>query len=209
MGQEAVLLVEGKDDMHVLLAILHHHGMIMSPDFIEQFEGIDKLLENLEVRLRLTDLKRLGVVVDADEPLSTRWSQVVAVLSRAGYTNLPGTPDPKGTIFDPPDSLHPVVGVWLMPNNILPGMLEDFVKFLVPPGDRLLKRAMESVASIPAGERLFSEGHLSKAQIHTWLAWQEEPGRPMGLAIKAKFLDPSCKQAVDLTAWARRVFPEI
>ena len=45
-----------------------------------------------------------------------------------------------------------------------------------------------------------------KAVIHTWLAWQEEPGRPFGTAIKARFLDPSVPEVDVLTAWLKRLF---
>ena len=37
------------------------------------------------------------------------------------------------------------------------------------------------------------EYHKSKAFIHTWLAWQEDPGTPMGLAITKKYLSTNDK----------------
>jgi hypothetical protein len=46
----------------------------------------------------------------------------------------------------------------------------------------------------------------SKANIHTWLAWQEEPGKPMGQAITAKYLNPKSKQAELFVNWLRALF---
>ena len=34
----------------------------------------------------------------------------------------------------------------------------------------------------------YNKDDRSKAFIHTWLAWQKEPGRPMGLSITANVL---------------------
>jgi hypothetical protein len=69
-----------------------------------------------------------------------------------------------------------------------------------------LKHAALSVDGIPDGERLFSEPDEIKAIIHTWLAWQKEPGKPFGTAITAKFLDPNVAQADVLVGWLKRLF---
>ena len=45
-----------------------------------------------------------------------------------------------------------------------------------------------------------------KAVIHTWLAWQKEPGRPFGTAITARFLDPNVPEVDVLVAWLKRLF---
>ncbi len=55
-------------------------------------------------------------------------------------------------------------------------------------------------------EETFSEIHLSKAQIHAYLAWQKEPGKPFGTAITAKYLqadNPHCEKFVE---WLKRLF---
>jgi len=94
-----------------------------------------------------------------------------------------------------------------MPNNRLPGMLEDFVRMLIPGGDALVPEA-EGALSIIEGKRLrrYAPQYRPKAFIHTWLAWQEEPGKPMGLAITKKDLNPGSPQADVFVAWLRRLF---
>jgi len=42
--------------------------------------------------------------------------------------------------------------------------------------------------------------------MHTWLAWQEEPGKPLGTAITAKFLDANVAQVDVLVAWLKALF---
>ena len=77
-----------------------------------------------------------------------------------------------------------------MPDNRVPGILEDFLRFLVPDGDPLFIHVEKSLNAIPFAHRRFNELRKPKAMIHTWLAWQEEPGRPFGQAISARYLDP-------------------
>jgi hypothetical protein len=61
-----------------------------------------------------------------------------------------------------------------MPNNQLPGMLEDFVAYLIPPRDRLHPKAEAILRELEqAGLNRYSSIHRPKALIHTWLAWQK------------------------------------
>ncbi len=110
-------------------------------------------------------------------------------------------------IIDPPEeSLLPRVGVWLMPDNQLNGMLEDFLALLVPAKSLLFDRIKKTVDEIPENERLFSPPARSKVLIHTWLAWQKDPGLPFGTAITARFLDPLHSEADKFVAWLRELF---
>jgi hypothetical protein len=65
----------------------------------------------------------------------------------------------------------PRVGIWIMPDHTLPGMLEDCLSLLVPAGDLLFERARRCLDEIPAEERCFIEAQFTKARVHTWLAW--------------------------------------
>jgi hypothetical protein len=124
-----------------------------------------------------------------------------------GYEDVPDNPAPDGTILDPPDGKFlPRVGIWVMPDNQGKGILEDFLQFLVPEGSRLSEHAKSSVAAIPVSERRFSQLTEPKAIIHTWLAWQEEPGKPLGTAITARYLDPGVAQVDVLVSWLKRLF---
>ncbi|HEU5374968.1 MAG TPA: DUF3226 domain-containing protein [Ktedonobacteraceae bacterium] len=88
----------------------------------------------------------------------------------------------------------------------MPGTLEDFLHFLVPADDQLWVLAEEVVQAVEAQERRFRLTYRSKAKMHTWLAWQEEPGKPLGQAITARYLDADALHAQKLVAWMRNLF---
>jgi hypothetical protein len=204
MADRLLLLVEGQDDLHVVCHLLEHHDF--KPVFrVREEQGYETLLKGLPIRLKPgSDLERLGVVVDADVEALKRWRSIRGVLERSGYTDLPAEPDPAGTVVD--HEYLPRVGVWIMPDNVGPGILEDYLGFLVPAGDSLIERVRQAVDGIPVAERLFIEAHYSKALIHTWLAWQEDPGTPLGLAIKKRYFNAEARHASIFLAWLTRVF---
>jgi len=204
MADKNMLLVEGKDDRQVLRHLLRHHR-IPEP-FIKENEGVDRLLESLPQQLKGSELERLGVVLDANANLAGRWESLRNIAIRSGYTQVPTLPDSSGTIIKQLDK--PSVGFWLMPENTIPGMLEDFVQFLVPTGDVLWALAHDCLQLIPKAEQRFLDVHRAKAHIHTWLAWQEEPGTPMGLAITKQYFKGGAPQAQKFIAWVRRLFLE-
>jgi hypothetical protein len=195
-----LVVVEGRDDERVLSAITRRQSF--QPQFeIKMEEGYENLRKRLSPRLKPgTDVERLGIVVD----VGTRWKSIKGILDRAGYVGVPDRPDPAGTIVG--HDVLPRLGVWIMPNNELPGMLEDYLAFLVPPGDLMLKRARESLDGIPLEERRFAEVHRSKALIHTYLAWQKDPGIPLGQAVMARYFETEGPQVVAFLAWLTRLF---
>jgi hypothetical protein len=199
------LLVEGNDDEHVLYSLLEHYHV---PEQFEVWntEGVTQLLEALDVELDREGLRCLGIIVDADTNLATRWQGLRDILMRRQYPYLsvPEEPDSNGTIIRQEE--RPPVGIWLMPNNTLAGMLEDFVSFLVPSEDTLWPFAGDVLQQVIAQDRRFPEQHFMKARIHTWLAWQEEPGSPLGLAITKRYLDADAPHAQHLIAWIRQLF---
>ena len=206
MAGKKILLVEGSDDEHVLKHICGERG-VGQLDEVKPQGDVLRLLENFPVRLKESDVEALGVVIDADTDLAARWQSLHDRLTKAGYQNVPASPAPAGTILAPPaDGLLPRVGVWIMPDNQTKGILEDFLHFLVPSGSKLFGHVKSSVAAIPEGERRFSQLAEPKAIIHTWLAWQQEPGRPLGTAITAKFLDAKVAQVDVLVAWLKQLF---
>ncbi len=97
-----------------------------------------------------------------------------------------------------------------MPNNNQDGMLEDFIRFLIPNDDKLLPQAINVLEKIEAeGINNYSKVHKSKAVIHTWLAWQEKPGTPLGQAITARYLITDNQVLCDsFMEWVKRVFED-
>jgi hypothetical protein len=200
------LLVEGSDDRNVCYHLLKSHHIDVEQHNIEIVakEGIERLLQELDVEIINSGLKSLGIVVDADEDIATRWQSLRDILLKVGYSTTPADPDLEGTIIYESD--QPTIGIWIMPNNELPGMLEHFCRFLVPDGDCLWDYAEHIVEQIIQTDCRFPQPHVMKAQIHSWLAWQSEPGKPLGQAITKKFLDVRAPYAQQFISWIRRLF---
>ncbi len=201
-----LLLVEGSDDEHVMLALFKAHSLPQTFDITKPHArqgGVDELLKSLPVRLKQSGLERLGVVVDADEDAQRRWQAIKSILTTAGCAGLPAAPISTGTLAQIPDG--PKVGVWIMPDNSASGMLESFLKFLAPQDDPLLHHVDTFINSIPGGAARCPAVRIPKARIHAWLAVQEEPGKPLGQAITAKYLDANVPEVGIFLNWVRAV----
>ena len=104
------------------------------------------------------------------------------------------------------DDTKPRIGVWIMPDNSNEGMLEDFLLRGVPAvGVEVAREAVELAEKKEV--TTFKDAHHSKAVIHTYLAWQDEPGRPLGLSVTSKMLSPETPEAKRFVAWLRKLFP--
>ena len=217
MGRR-MLLVEGKDDKYVVEHLCRAHGIEISFEIVlpkepmpgeEPDGGVRPLLDQVPQRLKQSDLDRLAVLLDADEDAQSRWTQLRDRLLAKGYSDVPQSPVKGGTIIDFKHELGAIrFGVWMMPDNRLPGTLEDFLAFLVPDGDRMLPRVDQFLKSIPATERLFPDKALPKARIHTFLAIQKEPGKPLGLAITFRYLDAGKETVKPFLNWLQSVLIE-
>lgn len=219
MGYKNWMLVEGRNDQYVLRGLLQHHDIdcaIPGRDegygeeaiAIDQKGNIQGVLDALDVVLDDGDLERLAVIVDADTSIDARWDALRNIFARFGGEDIPHSPSSDGTVITlarPYRTLK--VGVWLMPDNQVPGTLENFVSFLIPDDDASLwQYAIDCVDRIPEVRRHFSMVDMPKAQIHTWLAWQQEPGQPLGIAITAKYLNADAPYALNLIDWVKQVF---
>ena len=216
MAERGQILVEGFSDQKVVQAILNEHERDLAFDVIYRkgHEGYPSLRESFETTLtKNLDIRGLGVVADADHDVAGRWRSLADVLRGAGYPGVPDTPDPAGLVLESHSSSMaelPRVGVWLMPDNQSAGMLESFITRMVPAGDVLWDLAERSVDECydidprypAAGSR---EAHCPKALIHTWLAWQTEPGKPLWQALLKPSLEPGVDHA-SFRAWLGRLW---
>ena len=158
------LLVEGRDDAQVFDHLFRHYKLA-DRITIQSKGGIDLLIASLKVELRRRAETRLGIVVDADTDIVARWQALRNKLIEAGYISVPLHPDPSGTILQ--QRGRPIVGIWFMPNNILPGMLEDFIRLLIPASDALWPLTENIIEQVVAIERRFPPTQGIKARIHT------------------------------------------
>ena len=198
------LLVEGNDDMHVVLALCEKFNLKENFDIIN-LEGIDTLLKNIPVRLKTDNLETLGIIIDADKNISAQWEKLKKIFANSGYAT-DGILSLDGFIQKNPDGIK--IGVWIMPNNHLPGMLEDFIKFLIPPDDKLLPVIQAHLENIEEKNlnKYNKKIHKAKALVHSWLAVQENPGTPIGLSITKKYLTTDEETCSKLINWLKELY---
>ena len=100
----AQLLVEGNDDFHVVHALFKSYNVHVrnmedpnGGDFsVKDCMGIDKLVEQIPVQIK--NLHTVGLIIDADSDINTRWQSLKGILKNSGYV-LPESPDLNGTII--------------------------------------------------------------------------------------------------------------
>ncbi len=129
-----ILLVEGKDDEHVIYAIRDIYEISKDSFIIKDKKGLENVLEERDSTLIDGNPDNcLGIVIDADEDLNIQWQRITSILGKADYDKkiIPDIPDASGTIIK--QEFKPTFGVWIMPDNVITrGYLETFLTLLVP-----------------------------------------------------------------------------
>ncbi len=92
-----------------------------------------------------------------------------------------------------------------MPDNRSAGELEDFIVTMIPQGDTAWLCADKYIQCIPVDQRKFKEGKLLRAQVHSWLATREIPGRA-GAAIGTGDLQTDGPLAQRFAGWLGKLF---
>ena len=208
--ERPVLRVEGKDDKFVIEKLLSRHGIDHTVDIKwsaqgdDDAGGKDPLLEGMRLAVTTSTGTAVGFVLDADSAPEDRWRGVRTRLDDVGLV----LPDeiPEGGFVGDAAAFQARVGVWLMPDNRRSGALEEFLQGLVDDEDALLELAQASTTSASERGAAFPGTRRPKAVLHTWLAWQQRPGLPYGLAITAHYFRHDSPAALAFVEWFRRVF---
>ena len=214
------LRVEGLDDRHALVHLLIRNGIDYEqrpwaawlPSIEEVKGGKPEVLANMERLVRASSNKQIGFVLDADNSVKDTWSAIRSRLLQVGVDLPPALPI-QGFVGESSE-YRARVGVWLMPDNEQEGAhgegtLERFLETLVSEADPLLPYASEATqqAKTKHGAK-YRDVDVRKAELHAWLAWQEEPGLPYGTAIKARYFRHDTPVATRFVAWFRRLFED-
>lgn len=203
--------MEGATELRVIPYLMEANGVEWELEctpvvHIAPNNGVDQLLERgvIESELSASGLEALGVVVDANGDAGRRWNQI-RDRCRNEFDVLPNEIPEGGLNVDHRDG--PRFGVWIMPDNRFEGMLEDFLLRLVPDQHgALYDLARNCVAEAARKGASFKGAHVRKAEIHTWLAWQDEPGPQLHEAVKHRVLDPTKPESHAFVDWFRTLF---
>lgn len=213
-SDKKVLLVEGVNDCHVIIHLCMTHNLPEKSFCIHDCKSESKLLKKIESYLNRSERpEMIGIVLDADqENPNIRLQQVASrLLKYSPQYQIPEQLNPNGTIIPAvidDDEKYPKIGIWVMPNNQEIGMLEDFVIELAKgKHSASLDYAEHCVIHAKNNEfTTFKQNHHSKAVIHTYLAWHDEPGKPLGQSITAHTLEPYTPIAKTFTDWLVNLF---
>lgn len=213
------LLVEGASEKRIIPELMEKNGVLWQhpPVFIEPYDGYGNLVKSGSIRAELSasDLTHLGIIIDADTDLlqnsenkpAGRWQSLRDACLKSEYIDsLPEKFPSDGLIQNISNNIK--LGIWIMPDNQNRGMLETFLAYLVPEqSDRLWQFAQKKVQEAKENYQAnFKEVHRDKANIYTWLAWQDEPGRQLHEAIKETIFNANHPNAQDFVNWFKNLY---
>lgn len=208
LNAPSVLLAEGKDEQYLLPELLELAGVPWpepAPVEIVETDGITKLLDPDFIRAayQLPHRIALGLVVDANGDVRARWQGALAAL-QAIASGFPQELDSAGIVHQ--EEGGPRLGLWLMPDNVRAGMLETLLLAIRKDDPAVWAHVSTAVAGAKALGAPFRDAHQDKAELHTWLAWQDPPGQALGTAAKAHHFDVESPSFAPFVAWFRRLF---
>jgi hypothetical protein len=209
--QNKWLLVEGYDDLRSIAGLMRHHvnwpqEKHLAPVWIEIGSGAESILQKdyISTLLKTPNIKTLGIMLDANGDPISRFSSF-RNLCVGSFPNIPKQLPTEGLITDNNDGQR--IGLWVMPDNSSKGAIEIFLKYLIP--DSTAPVWAHAVKSVTEAKKLGAsckECHIEKANIFTWLAWQDEPGQSPGTALARKVLDPTASNAKPFVKWFMELY---
>ncbi|QYO63127.1 DUF3226 domain-containing protein [Leptolyngbya sp. 7M] len=201
-----VLLVEGKQDARVIPELIEANGINWGTRnnptvYIRNYDGYQNLVDPdvISTELQASGLSALGIMIDADENPLGRWQSIRSAILKS-IPDIPISLPEDGLIHTTEDGIR--LGIWIMPDNKMRGMLETFLAYMIPVGNEVLWQfAQETVQGAKSRGAVFTDSHLDKANIYTWLAWQNPPGRQLHQAIMERLLNPQHPNAQRFVNW--------
>ncbi len=206
-----VLLVEGKQDTRVIPELIEANGVNWGTRkkpivYIRDYEGYSDLVDPdvIATELQASELSALGIIVDADDNPSQRWQSIRNACLKS-IPDLPETLSENGLIHITSQGIK--FGIWIMPDNKLQGMLETFLTYIIPTEHETLWQFVQEVTKEAKNKgSTFKTNHLDKANIYTWLAWQNPPGRQLHQAIMERILNPNHPNSQSFVTWFKTLY---
>jgi hypothetical protein len=158
----------------------------------------------LSAKIKESNYDTLGIMLDADLNAEGRYQSFRNVCI-GDFPDMPKQLPREGLIHTKKDGKR--IGLWVMPDNNSKGAIEVFLKYLIPGlTTPVWEHAVKSVAEARVKGSTCKECHLDKANLFTWLAWQDEPGQNPGKALTRKILDPHSDTAKPFVRWFMELY---
>ena len=223
-----VLLVEGSNDktffenlckihkLNVHVKVKNPRDLFTTEGTFNSKRGVIDSLEDLLPLLEDEDssIKKVAIILDADITGENRggfketMKQIKEKASEFGYEETHKYIN-NGVEIPHSDKAMNSLGVWIMPNNKSDGTTEDWIKSKILHSEsRLFSHACQTVEKLT--NKKFTQNSITKAEIATWLAWQNQPGRTIAYALKEgeELLDVNNEGFKELIVWLKAFFNE-
>ena len=208
-----VLLVEGKNEIFVIAELIEKNGVVWKINdkqtvvHIKGNKGDRELVDadKITTALQSSGLSILGIIIDADDNLLGRWKSIRNA-SRQSIPDIPEDLPENGLIHTTSEGIK--FGIWIMPDNKTEGMLETFLAYLISPEEEeLWQLAQTATQEARNRDAPFKKTHRDKANIYTWLAWQDPPGLQLHQAVmKKRILNPTHPNAQKFVNWFKTLY---
>jgi hypothetical protein len=198
-----MVLVEGQNDRHFVYNLCQR--LSFQPEFdVESEANIQKAIFRFATELKGNRTQPLGLIVDADFSAEARKSEIIREIKDEFPVTIRDFTD-EGLVVKPENEQK--FGIWIWPDNQKNGILEDLYLELVQDDDLLLKEANRVVENLPNIAPIrFKPQHKSKAIVHTWLAWQDNPGSPIGDSIKRSTINLERPVIQKFKTWLQNLY---
>lgn len=204
------LIVEGEQDKRVIPEFIEAKGIPWGEKRKEAIVDIEVYGGNqfidsdfIATELKASGLTHLGLIVDADDNPSGCWESI----RNSCLKSMPEFPKklPSTGLIHEINGIK--FGVWIMPDNQQEGMLETFLSYMVEDKNEPIWQYAQGVVKEAKNKgAAFKDSHFDKANIYTFLAWQDEPGRQLHQAIKERILNPKHPKAEMFFNWFKALY---
>jgi len=211
---DSLLLVEGIDDWHAFHHIIRHITNQEAAFDIGYCGNDNAVLEKLSTVIVGSGTAKsiLGAILDADADtgIEARLESIRHSLKLA--YDIPDVFPAEGLILKPKDSRPdrhrlPVIGVWLMPDNVRDGIFEDLLcAAMTPESERYVSGVVDQATK--DGMTHFREVERSKAIVKTHIAWHDPKTKDLGVAISAKHFENLIPACQSFLKWLNLLFGE-
>ena len=204
--KEALLLVEGKDELNFFETLCKHLAFSPQPE-IRHFGGVDQFRGFLEVLLDASgfqDVKSIGIIRDAEENAAAALQSVQSSLNNAAASknnvDLAVPTGPERLVSDG----QRAVGVLILPGQGRPGMLETLLCDTLPgkPENACVDAFFKCVKESRQG---WTAKRPDKARAQVFITTQPEPHVSVGVAAQKKYWDLNHEALEPVRAFLRSV----
>jgi hypothetical protein len=209
-----LLLVEGVDDWHAF------HHIVRSITNREAIFDIGYCGNDVAVLDRLSSVvvgsettkSILGAVLDADagKGVKARLGSIRHSLESA--YEVPEVFPTEGLILRPKSTRIdrdrlPVIGVWLMPDNVRDGIFEDLLcAAMTPESENYISKVVDKAKEDRMAS--FRDVERTKSIVKTHIAWQDPKTKNLGEAISGKQFNNLGTACQPFLNWLNRLFGE-